>query len=347
MRSHTPQRYYLITYPRTASNLLIRILDLKNQPNVTTGDDRGGYIFLPVVKLITDMGLRKKKVESWTATETTRVKNAYQDCFDEFQATIGAASAADCSVYIKEHVHFLVDPASLSGHVFGETDDIPADRESWKLQIPQPYEEAESPSHCINPTLFPDEFLLTWKPTFLIRHPALAFPSLYRALLELEGRDDDDDELKVLGQHCMTLRWTRMLYIWYKQTSKMQHPWPYEQDNVEWPVVLDADDVINSPALVQEYAEMLGLDPTKLAFSWTPATKAELSQMDTATKRYLDTLLGSGKIMKDKTSDNVDISTQVEKWTAEFGKAAAMRIEQLVREAMPDYEMLGANRLRL
>lgn len=346
MKSHTPQRYYLITYPRTASNLLIRILNFKDQPNVTTGDDRGGYIFLPVAKLITDMGLRKRKVEDWTATEKAQVRKAYQDCFDNFQRTISIASASECSVYIKEHVHFLVDPASLSRHVFGESNNTPANTEQWKLRIPHPYEEVDLPK-CINPTLFPDEFLMTWKPTFLIRHPALAFPSLYRALLELEGCDDEDDELQVLGQHCMTLRWARLLYTWYKQTSQMQHPWPYEQDDVEWPIVLDADDVISNPELVRKYTEMLRLDSSELAFSWTPATNQELLQMDTATKRYLDTLLGSGKIMKDKTSDNIDIEMQSKQWKTEFGEAAATRIEQLVREAMPDYEMLKANRLTL
>ena len=38
-----------------------------------------------------------------------------------------------------------------------------------------------SEQKALNPTLLPDAFLSTFKPLLLIRHPALAYPSLYRA----------------------------------------------------------------------------------------------------------------------------------------------------------------------
>jgi hypothetical protein len=59
-KMHAPQRFHLITYPRMGFNLLVRMLGLNNQPQVPTGVDRGGYIFLPAVKFMTDLGLREK-----------------------------------------------------------------------------------------------------------------------------------------------------------------------------------------------------------------------------------------------------------------------------------------------
>ena len=71
MEPYTARRFYLVTYPRTGSNLLVRMLGLESQPHIRTGDDRGGYIFLLAVKLITDLGLRNKDFVYWAKEEIT------------------------------------------------------------------------------------------------------------------------------------------------------------------------------------------------------------------------------------------------------------------------------------
>jgi hypothetical protein len=343
---NTPQRFYLITYPRTASNLLIRMLSLDDQPNMATGDDRGGYIFLPVIKLITDMGLRKKSVKDWTEDEIMQIKAAYQHCFSEFQDTLARVSENESSIYVKEHVHFLIDPTTLSEYVFGSDDAANNNANIWTLKQ-QPNSLCKDKSLCqtgraTNITLLPDEFLWTWKPTFLIRHPALAFPSLYRALLVLEGTGDESED-ELLGEHCMTLHWTRLLYDWYSQYYRQEDQ---SRGGLKWPIVLDADDVMANPKLVAKYSALLGMDSWKLSFSWEPATDTEMSHMNLATKRYLDTLLASGGVLRDKMSGNININKLAKEWRSEFGHDAGQRITQLVKEAMADYEFLKARRLR-
>ncbi|EZF33912.1 hypothetical protein H101_02530 [Trichophyton interdigitale H6] len=251
MKSHNPRRFYLITYPRTGSNLLVRMLGLDNQPDFVSGDDRGGYIFLPTIKLMTDLGLRSKGMADWTPNEIQQVQQSYQECFDEFQEYLETASLKRRSVIIKEHVHFLVKPTALSELVFGANNtphDIP-----WTLRIPESY-GLEPKQSFLNPTVLPDEFLKTWSPAFLIRHPALAFPSLYRALYELET-PANDEEADSLGEHCMTLRWTRTLYDWYSQNLTAAES--YIDGRITWPIILDADDIMTDPDVAIRFAEIM------------------------------------------------------------------------------------------
>ncbi|EFR01882.1 hypothetical protein MGYG_04882 [Nannizzia gypsea CBS 118893] len=339
MKSHNPRRFYLITYPRTGSNLLVRMLGLENQPDFVSGDDRGGYIFLPTIKLMTDLGLRSKGIADWTQDEIQQVQQSYQDCFDEFQEYLEVASSERRSVVIKEHVHFLVEPTALSELVFG-TNNTPQDI-PWTMQIPESY-GLEPKRSLLNQTVMPDEFLKTWSPAFLIRHPALAFPSLYRALCELET-PANDEEADSLGEHCMTLRWTRALYDWYSRNLTATES--YIDGRTTWPIVLDADDIMTDPDVVVRFAEIMGMDVSQLSFSWTPASMKQKKQMDPFTKRYLSTLLSSGGIVQGKIAGSIDIESEAKKWCLEFGYRAGKRIERLVREAMPDYKFLKSRRL--
>jgi len=38
-------------------------------------------------------------------------------------------------------------------------------------------------------TVLPDEVLRQWNPAFLVRHPALPSPSLYRTTMDLQGAE--------------------------------------------------------------------------------------------------------------------------------------------------------------
>ncbi|KAK3196241.1 hypothetical protein K4F52_000621 [Lecanicillium sp. MT-2017a] len=278
---------------------------------MAAGEDRGGYIFLPVIKLITDMGLRKKSVANWTKDEVMQVKAAYQDCFDEFQNTLARVSENRCSIYIKEHVHFLIDPTTLSEYVFGPDGAASNKADKWTLeQFIDSSSDDESP----------------W----------------------------DENEDDVLGQHCMTLRWTRLLYDWYCQYYAGEHEasprsvgygYGHGGGGSKWPIVLDADDIMADPKLAIKYSRLLGMDSRKISFSWEPATADELSHLNPATKRYLDTLLASGGVLKGKMSGDVDLDRLAKTWRKEFGYRTGQRITQLVKAAMPDYEFLKSRRL--
>lgn len=66
---------------------------------------------------------------------------------------------------------------------------------SAQAQSPQSTPDYYPPSH-LNSTILPDKFLETWLPTFLIRHPALVFPSHYRAFKDSFSKAGGDSELE-------------------------------------------------------------------------------------------------------------------------------------------------------
>lgn len=296
---------------------------------------------MSAIKLMRELALRKKQVTDWTDDEVRRAKNELRACFDNFQETLDKASIEGQSIYIKEHVHCLIDPPTLNESVFG-SDSSRGAIEPWLLGTSGSY--GEETRSRLNETLFPDEFWKTWLPTFLIRHPALAFPSLLRVTLELEGTGDENED-KHLGQHCLTMRWTRSLYDWYADNMS-QVPPAQTDPSVVWPIILDADDIMANREVVVKYCELLGMDLSRLAFSWTPASDDQQSQMEGFRKRYLATLLASGGIVKDKVAgDGIDLEKEAKSWREEFGGRAGDRLERLVKDAMPDYEFLKARRL--
>jgi hypothetical protein len=98
--------------------------------------------------------------------------------------------------------------------------------------------------------------------------------------------------------------------------------------------------------VVLKYAKIIGLDPAKLKFSWSPKSKEELDKIHPVEKRMLSTISASAGIVEGKTSRGVDINEEVKKWKVEFGDEEGGKTEKWVRDAMPDYEYLKARRLR-
>lgn len=205
----TPRRFYLITHPRTASNLLLRILALEDQPDVAQhrSDALGGYFFLPSAQLSTKLGLRGKNVEGWTEDQKNQMRGKLQECFNTLEKYAERAEKDGKVAFVKEHSLLLIEPVAQSKGIYGpdSTQEPP-----WTVQVPSKYgpELTRSP---LNETLFPDQFIRTWLPTFLIRHPALVFPSQYRALMDIKLVDlgaKDTSQFDII----FTFRWIRSLY---------------------------------------------------------------------------------------------------------------------------------------
>jgi hypothetical protein len=317
------------------------MLGLPDQPNLTIAGERGGYVFKPVSDLFRELRLRTKKFANWTEEETSQVMALYQECWDKFQKELSVVPSHH-SVFVKEHISYLVDPARLSEFSFGLDGRRPVDLGVLR----SPYCEEEQivtklrPSgSAINLTLLPEEFLQGWLPTFLIRHPALAFPSLYRALAELDptANHGEDDE-PLLGQQSMTLRWSRSMYEWYADRLG-------SGSSDTWPIVLDADDIMESPELVAKYCRLLGMDPEKLCFSWDPSTEDDAARFPRSRQRFQATLMASKGVQKDKIGTGIVLEKELDKWHEEFGPRVAQSLEKLVRDAMTDYEYLKSRRL--
>lgn len=342
------RRVYLLTHPRTASNLVTKILNIPAQ-NVPPRFQAVYFFRDPVHKGI-EMGTVHTHMKQWTKEETMTIKEEYQKALNEFQQWLDGAEKHGQIAFVKEHAMFLTDPVAmtkfLSDHV--EEEDVERNLEerkslaAWKFQYKIPssiYDAVTNIASSCNKTVLSDEFLLTFTPTFLIRHPAVVFPSYYRARIDIYGAPTSDQEARNVEMEMdpfMSFHWLRRLYDFYSLSNSPSHP-----------IILDADDIIASPRILTQYAELAGLDPDKLRFEWDAAREEEMEKvLGKRGKRFVSTILESTGVLKDKIAGEINIDGEAEKWTGEWGWMVSIQMEKWVRASMKDYEFLKARRMK-
>jgi hypothetical protein len=116
-------------------------------------------------------------MHEWSSEEKERIDNIEQQCFKDLLDQIKNAEASGNMVVFKEHIMLLSHPSIENQFIHGRQTTV---REPQTLKgYPDGLSSARSP---LNKTILSDEFLMTFKPTYLIRHPALTFPSIFGAL---------------------------------------------------------------------------------------------------------------------------------------------------------------------
>lgn len=332
--NEVPKQFYLLTHPRSASNLLVQILNLKEQNHLVTGDHQGGYYFMPLIQKMDDANVWAKHIDTWTLEQQNTILSFAKQCYADFAKDISRLDSepGKTTIFVKEHADFLWSPVEHTKS-FAKPKDVRS--EVWVLDGGSQSED--------NGTLLSDQFLLKWMPTILVRHPALAFPSHFRATKDLgwgtcENVEDDEG----LAMQC-SLTSSRKLYNFFdeKLPENMKL-----YGGIDWPVVLTGDTVMTEPEVVKRYASLIRLDVNQLRFQWDRLPEKGVEKLDKGNARMLSTLIASTGIDKSKISEAIDIDVEVQKWRREFGDRAAEKIEDWVRAAMPDYEYLSARRLR-
>ncbi|KIL88340.1 hypothetical protein FAVG1_08419 [Fusarium avenaceum] len=319
-------RHVFLTASRTASHLLLRILNIEAQNAQDT--DKNGYFWLSAMYIRNV--LNSRPMCEWSSEEKKSIDDMEQQCFNNLLDYINIAEEAGKLVMFKEHAMLLNDPFIESRFIHGENATIgqPRSLEGYPDEI----SSFRSP---LNKTILSDDFLKTLKPTFLIRHPASTIPSLFRAIRH-EGFDREVKELEPVER---SLYWQRKLLEFYEDS--------YKAGEIEKPIVLDADDMMTSQELMLKYAKVAGLDPEKLRFSWEKAPEEVVNSMPSFVQHMLGSLNSSEKIDLAKVVGDVDISQEAVKWKAEFGDEHARKLEIYIREAMDDYEYMRSKRLTL
>jgi hypothetical protein len=272
-----------------------------------------------------------------------RLHQAAAEGFTALEKTRAVGDLEGQITFVKEHITYLTDPHVLDEFLFGDDD---ASGRRWRIDQ---LSDKELPEHlsALNDTLFSVAYLQQWKMAFLIRHPAKAFPSLYRLLVEEITGQHDSEGAEIFFPAYMTLRWNRRLYD--LATNLPRDNTNSTTDNpggVTWPIVLDADDLMANPAVVEKFAAITGMDPSKVQTTWSSLPEEQLEKMTPRAQRMLSTLNASNGIILEKSAASVRIEDEVEKWKQEFGDAGAQRLENWVRAAMSDYEYLREKRLR-
>ncbi|KAJ5794692.1 hypothetical protein N7457_001291 [Penicillium paradoxum] len=341
------KRLFMITSPRTGSNLFMHLLALPEQPN-TVCEESNGYFFLPAIRHMRELGVIERPYSEWTQEERAELAGGFQECFNKLYSHVDAAQADGKTVIVKEHSQFLVQPTALMKFRSMPEDVASITDDPWRVQLPGTLcKEDKSNLPSLSPendTLLPDAFLMTGLPTFLIRHPIRVFPSYYRTFVFFKDNNKGQmQEIQGLLSRMMTLRWTRRLYDWYK------HMWLRVGAEAcpQGPIILDADDFMVSPQLMGKYCRLVGLDESKLQFSWEPVDPEKVAKYEPARQRMRDTLMASSGIRKDKLAVNLELEVELEKWKEEFGVEQGLQIRDWVVEAMDDYTYLKSQRLRL
>ncbi|KAJ5177147.1 uncharacterized protein N7482_003024 [Penicillium canariense] len=339
-----PKRLLLVSVPRTASNLLLKILNVHEQPKLST-NQKGGYFFYPAFLSATQGGTLAKKPSEWTKEDRQKFKGDFQRCLDELEDHSARAQKDNKAMFVKEHAFWFVNPASCHRMRTGDVVDSFTD---LRVRIPESYGPTQSYTHS-NETVLSDEYLRSWQFAFIIRHPALAWPSMYRSLQKLAAEGFmDEDGVKGSSMSNMSLRWTRLLYDWCITQPDVPTP----------PPVVDAHDLIRNPEIVRKFCDQTGLDKEYLQFEWGGKDDHKKSDIwadeagDEQRERHwraacimMSTLETSKGIVKDKAPESLDIAVETAKWKVEFGEEIAGLIEQAVWDSMPDYEYLKARRL--
>ncbi|SMR54941.1 unnamed protein product [Zymoseptoria tritici ST99CH_3D1] len=191
-----------------------------------------------------------------------------------------------------------------------------------------------------NSTPFSDALMLSWTPIFIIRNPILTFESWSRA----EG-EPFADLTSCFARIPTTFTWYRSIVDWYRSQ-------PGGGSQV---VILDADDILETPRVMEKFCDVVGMDKEKLVREWTPASELNAHTSvapsrdvvpEEKARRFCHTINASSGIMSGKTSAGVTLKGREKEWIEEFGLEQAALLKGRVEEAWPDYEYLRALRLQ-
>lgn len=312
--------------------------------------------------------LFKIPVSSWTAEQRESIKATMQKGGEGLVELVGEARKLGKAVCVKEHVIFLgiTRPEGLEG-ADGKPFRIAYSKEFLErvgmddLLSPYPSAEAddgngdaEAGSGPRNLTILPDQVLKMFTPTFLIRHPALSFPSMMRTGIKgesIEAIEEDSYRGTLEFEH--ELNSQLELFRWFRSLYAAQGG---GKDGVQYPLVLDADDLMDDTLsdgkpyrerLVEKYCTLVGLSPEAVRWKWEKSTEEEVSMMPPIEQRMTSTITASEGVIKGKSAKGLVLEDEVPKWREEFGEDLGARMEGWVKAALGPYEEMTAARLRV
>ncbi|KAJ8094054.1 hypothetical protein PM082_009944 [Marasmius tenuissimus] len=319
-------RIFLFTHPRTASNLLTRIIETHPSVAVKTYPFINAFRFGPE-KMITRGTPQLDKFYKDFNTDEVFKDVTFQYSIDELERAIAEVEAQGKIPVLKEHSYHMMDSESFKPHI-----DI--DRKTRarpvivdkRLDLPESEREAASePSLRIpNPTLLPDRLFVTFTPILLIRHPARMLPSLLSAFGQI-GANPFDPDFPIDSSY----KWQRQMYDCY-------NAWFREKD-ARLPIVIDGDKLINDPqGQMEKLCSIVGLDSAGVKYTW------ESQELDTPVKAlFIRTLCAStGVIQGDETAKPPVLEDEVKKWAEQWDEETAQEMKRRAELVLLDYEYL-------
>lgn len=307
---------FLFSSPRTASNLLIKMLSM--QEGVVT------KIYAYEEGSQESMEVAAENSGAATEAEKDLVLSQFRTEFVKLQTDLANVSNEGKTFLVKDHVSHLVSPREYWPQTF----------EHFDIKLTSSSSTPDSqPDVWSSGTIYPDAFLLRWTPVFLIRHPALAFPSLLRLIWGHHPALP-----KLLADAFFNYRFTRQLYEWYTaQLGDIPQ------------LIIDADQLMDPEdrSAITALCSATGFDEERVLYDWEPATAEEKAK--SPYKRIwpaLKTIKESSGIVSGLTSRDLQMEDEVEKWKVEFGDEWSQILKGYVDSAMEDYEWLKQRRIQ-
>ncbi|KAK5996009.1 Pyrrolopyrazine biosynthesis cluster protein F [Cladobotryum mycophilum] len=324
---------FLFSHPRTVSNLLCRLLS--NQPGWSQSD----YHFLKAFSFMRNSLHGTTPFPDMTPEQREAVDGLLQKSFDRLQQARDTAVAKDENVFIKNHVIHIWEPSGLSQSIWGGESAPPFPA------LPSSHHNGDGPASAqrTNPTVFTDEFLKSWLPIFLIRHPALVFDSWYRA----ERHSDHTNVFDQAWRIYTSFSYTRQLYDWFVANASTPAG-PDEQQSVKVecsrPIVIDADDIIEQRS-IEKLCELCDMDPSIIPHEWEKSTPPAEEMKNGLAEKLMKDFWSSTSIDKSKSSAGINMEEKYQKWKDDYGIEAAGKIYERVQEAMSDYDYLKSKKI--
>ncbi|KAJ8095130.1 hypothetical protein AAF712_006883 [Marasmius tenuissimus] len=314
MSTEQSRRLWLFSQPRTTSNLFMRLME--GHPNITQTQ----YLFFAPYFLGPDRQAAgdREDYKYMPAFPVWEQKN-YQNSIDATQKWMKEVEEKGNIPLIMDHAMMLTSPTVPRTSMPGK----PKVTDS-KLDGGRVSSKAESKLPIPNPTFLPDRFALTLTPVFTMRHPALVLPSYLKAVSTEASAVES-----IFGEECATATSFK---------NQIQVFDFYKALNGEPPVVVDGERLVkNTQAVMKKVCEKLGLDESNVKYEW--------ESKDVNLPKTMDAFTGkvnrSTGVIQDAMYDKpVDIDEQKKKWEKTWGQEVANRMEELVRDAMKDYEYL-------
>ncbi|KAH7251055.1 hypothetical protein BKA59DRAFT_392699 [Fusarium tricinctum] len=315
-----PKDVFLFALNRTCSHVLCRLLS--NQPEWLHSD----YHFKRAFDFARD-SFNWGPLHSVSDQQRQGFESLLQEGFDEIQqermSISSQASSLPCATFLKEHTFYIWEPSKLSQSMWGGPASPPF----------TVHEEGAAPgSACekTNPTIFPDSFISSWRPIFLIRHPAMTFESWYRA----EGGARDVDLADKSWAFYTTYQYSRQLYDWFLS----KNPAPGSE-----PIVIDADDILDKGPTIKRLCVLLGMDENRVLYDWDTIKAPEGAGCREL--KFMSDYWNSTSVDSSKSSRGLDINAARARWAKDFGAKAADQLWHIVEDSMTDYNYLKSNKL--
>jgi hypothetical protein len=322
----------LITNPRTCSNLLVRILALDKQPSTK----HTSYHFLGPIMGLANHSFVDRSPATWTEEDKDAIRAPYTAGIAALEEDVKPDNDTKIC-FTKEHAATITEPTHICKWVHRMED---AGTAPLQWDVPGYPSGRSSGNHSI----FPDSYLESWTPIFLIRNPVRAFESSIKSMLDIydDGTSAFTQGATETSKHDLVrsfcnLEFSRGLYEFY--TSRGHAP----------PLVIDADDIVmHTYAVTQKLAHHIGFDSSVLQYTWEEASQEERAAKDVALRRMLSSLDESAGITVDPSKLSSSAGSPADlmpRWRELFGEVGANELRDDVENAMPDYEWLYQRRL--